>query len=79
MRTANVYRSLSVMSHRPVNRAWLLAHAGLQATQLDRLLRRLQNQEAVEVIDAAQYKQAAYPQSSKRESSAPARAHTPTR
>jgi hypothetical protein len=55
MRTANVYRALSVMSHRPVNRPWLLAHTRLQVAQLDLLLRRLQNQEAIEVIDATRY------------------------
>jgi hypothetical protein len=55
MRTASVYRALSVMSHRPVNHPWLLAHTGLQVAQLDLLLRRLRNQEAIEVIDAAQY------------------------
>jgi hypothetical protein len=45
------------MSHRPVNRPWLLSHAGLKAGQLDQLLRRLQNQEALEVLDAARYAQ----------------------
>jgi len=57
-RTANVYRALSVMSHRPVNRPWLVAHAGLDQATLDRLLRRLESQEAIEVIDASAYQPA---------------------
>lgn len=54
-RTADVYRALSVMSHRPVNRHWILAHSKLQALQVDRLLQRLVAENAVEVIDRTRY------------------------
>ena len=54
-RTAGVLRALSVMSSRPVNREWILAHSKLRAQDVDRLLARLIAQGAVEVIDAAQY------------------------
>jgi hypothetical protein len=54
-KTAGVYRVLSIMSSRPVNRHWLLAHAGLPEAQVDQLLARLVRQQAVEVIDAAKF------------------------
>lgn len=54
-RTADVYRALSVMSHRPVNRHWILAHSKLQAPQVDQLLQRLVAENAVEVIDRTRY------------------------
>jgi hypothetical protein len=55
-RTADVLRALSVMSNRPVNRHWILAHSKLQAHDVDRLLARLVEQDAVEVIDGASYR-----------------------
>lgn len=54
-RTADVFRTLSVMSHRPVNRHWLLAHSKLPAREVDRLLQRLVDDGAVEVIDTSKY------------------------
>ena len=54
-KTAHIYRVLSVMSNRPVNRRWLLAHAKLQPDQLDRLLERLVAEDALEVIDASRF------------------------
>lgn len=51
-RTADVFRVLSVMSTRPINRGWILAHSKLRAERLDRLLQRLVGEGAVEVIDA---------------------------
>ena len=54
-RTADVFRTLSVMSHRPVNRHWILTHSKLQASQVDRLLQRLIDEDAVEVIDGSKY------------------------
>jgi hypothetical protein len=54
-RTADVYRALSLMSNRPVNRAWFLKHSRMKAAQLDRLLERLVAQGAVEVVDVASF------------------------
>lgn len=55
-RTAGVLRALSVMSNRPVNRHWILANSRLQAHDVDRLLARLVEQDAVEVIDGSKYR-----------------------
>lgn len=52
-RTADVYRALSMMSHRPIDRMWMLAHSRLQAEQVDSLLQRLIDDDAVEVIDGS--------------------------
>jgi len=54
-RTANVFRALSVMSHRPVNRRWFAAHSKLPATEVDQLLQHLIGEDAVEVIDGSKY------------------------
>jgi hypothetical protein len=54
-RTADVFRALSVMSNRPVNRNWLLSHSKLPARQVDQLLQRLVHEGAVEVIDTSKY------------------------
>ena len=54
-RTADVFRALSVMSNRPVNRHWILTHSKLQAQQVDRLLKRLVDDDCVDVIDAGKY------------------------
>lgn len=54
-RTAAVYRTLSMMSHRPVNRQWLLKHSKMRSHHIDRLLAGLVRDEAVEVIDAARF------------------------
>jgi hypothetical protein len=50
-RTADVFRALSVMSTRPINRDWILAHSKLRAEHVDHLLRRLVGEGAVEVVD----------------------------
>lgn len=42
LRTAPVYRLLSVMTVRSVSRAWMLAQSRLQAHEIDALLARLQ-------------------------------------
>ncbi len=42
LRTAPVYRLLSVMTVRAVSRSWMLAQSRLQAHELDALLARLQ-------------------------------------
>jgi hypothetical protein len=54
-RTANVYRALSLMSTRPVNRGWFLRHSRMKAKELDSLLGRLVSQGAVEVVDVSRY------------------------
>ena len=61
-RTADVFRALSVMSQRPVNRHWLVAHATkMRPAQIDQLLRHLIEEGAVEVIDGSKYAAAALP------------------
>lgn len=54
-RTADVYRMLSVMSSRPLNRQWILANTRIEPQQLDDLLRRLAAEGSVEVIDPARF------------------------
>jgi hypothetical protein len=51
----DIYRTLSVMSSRPVNRRWILNNSRLQVHQVDRLLQRLVEQDAVHVTDSARY------------------------
>jgi hypothetical protein len=60
-RTADVFRALSVMSNRPVNRHWILAHSRMHGDQLDSLLHRLVREGAVEAIDAAEFLESAGP------------------
>ena len=55
-KTAALLRTLSVMSHRPVNRRWILNNSRLDAGAVDSLLRRLMEQGAVEVIDVRGYR-----------------------
>jgi hypothetical protein len=50
-----VYRALSLMSTRPVNRGWFLRHSRMKAKELDSLLGRLVSQGAVEVVDVSRY------------------------
>ncbi len=54
-KTADVYRTLSVMSHRRVNRRWILTSSRLRPEQVDSLLEALVAQDAVEVIDCSQF------------------------
>ena len=54
-RTAKVFRALSVMSHRPVNRRWFATHSNLPAVEVDQLLAHLVGQDAVEIIDGSKY------------------------
>lgn len=53
--TTDVTRALSVMSTRPVNRRWLLNNISLKTHEVDNMLRRLVEQDAVEVTDAGKY------------------------
>ena len=54
-RTADIYRVLSVMSQQPVNRQYLLARCRLAPQQLDKLLMKLVQDGALEVIDPARF------------------------
>ena len=54
-KTACVLRTLSVMSSRPVNRQWILSTSKLRPEQVDRLLKRLTDEDAVEVIDGSKF------------------------
>jgi hypothetical protein len=55
-RTADVFRALSVMSQRPINRGWIVAHSTkMRPAQIDELLQHLIDEGAVEVIDASKY------------------------
>jgi hypothetical protein len=54
-KNADIYRTLSVMSHRPVNRRWILSSSRLTEKQVDRLLERLVDEGAVEVIDTSKF------------------------
>src|SRR6187402_1318215 len=50
-----VYRVLSVMSQRHVSRGWILRTSKLKPAQVDMLLMRLVELQAVEVIDVARF------------------------
>lgn len=50
-KTADVLRTLSVMSHRPVNRRWILATSRMKDAQVDVLLERLRAQGALTVTE----------------------------
>lgn len=54
-KTADIYRTLSVMSNRPVNRRWILASSRMTPQQVDRLLHQLVRQGAVEVVDTSKF------------------------
>lgn len=54
-RTADVYRTLSVMSHRRVNRRWILSSSRLSPEQVDSLLDHLLAQDALDVIDSSKF------------------------
>ncbi|MEP6790393.1 MAG: hypothetical protein ABI907_03415 [Ramlibacter sp.] len=57
-KTVGVYRILSVMSSRPVNRHWIIGQSGLTGAEVDLLLRRLVADNAVDVIDASRFRAA---------------------
>lgn len=54
-RTAEIYRILSVMSNQPVNRQWLLTRCRMAPSKLDQLLRQLEAEGSLEVIDPARF------------------------
>lgn len=53
--STDICRTLSVMSTRPVNRRWILNNSSLQAHEVDTMLRRLEEQDAVQVTDPAKF------------------------
>lgn len=55
-RTAVVYKALSLMSTRPVNRGWFVRHSRMNARDVDLLLRSLLEQDALEVVDVSSYR-----------------------
>ena len=55
-RTADVYKALSLMSNRPINRTWFLRHSRMKAKVLDALLDSLVAQGAVEVVDISAFR-----------------------
>ena len=54
-RTAEIYRMLSVMSSRPVNRQWIMTRVRMEPRQLEALLSKWVAEGAIEVIDPARY------------------------
>jgi hypothetical protein len=60
-KTADIYRTLSVMSHRRVNRRWILTASRLKPEQVDSLLESLIEQDAVEVIDSSKFGEDTHP------------------
>jgi hypothetical protein len=54
-RTAEIYRMLSVMSSRPVNRQWILSRTRMQREHLEALLRKWVAEGAIEVIDPTRF------------------------
>jgi hypothetical protein len=54
-RTAEIYRMLSVMSSRPVNRQWILTRTRMDRSHLDALLRKWVDEGAIEVIDPSRF------------------------
>ena len=54
-RTADVYRMLSVMSSRPVNRQWILTRTRMDPQKLEILLRKWVSEGAIEVIDPSRF------------------------
>ena len=55
LRKASVFRALSVMSQRPVNRSWIVRHSKMRPAEIEDLLHQLATQGAIQVIDVAQY------------------------
>ena len=54
-RTAEIYRILSVMSSRPVNRQWILTRTRMDRPKLEALLRQWVADGAIEVIDPTRF------------------------
>jgi len=56
--TAPVFRALSVMSQRPVNRHWLIARHGMAPSQADALIHYLVTHDLVDIVDATAFEPA---------------------
>lgn len=56
--TAPVFRALSVMSQRPVNRHWLVARQGMAPAQADALIHYLIKHDVVDIVDATAFEPA---------------------
>jgi hypothetical protein len=54
-RTAEIYRMLSVMSSRPVNRQWIMTRTTMERQRLEALLRKWVAEGAIEVIDPSRF------------------------
>jgi hypothetical protein len=57
-RTAVVYKALSLMSNRPVNRGWFVRHSRMKQKEVDGLIAELLAQGALEVVDVSSYRTA---------------------
>lgn len=55
LRTARIYRVMSVMTQRPVNRRWLVLRQGIPPAQADEMLAFLMADNAVDVVDTAEF------------------------
>lgn len=55
-RTADVLRTLSVMSSQPVNRRWILSTSCLKPRDVDKLLALLQAQDVLDIVDPAKFR-----------------------
>lgn len=58
--TAPVFRALSVMSQRPVNRHWLVARQGMAPALADALIDYLIAHHAVDIVDATAFEPASH-------------------
>ena len=56
LHTVEVLRALSVMSHRPVTREWLLRQSKLKPRMLDELLDLLSARGDLEVLDTSKFR-----------------------
>lgn len=56
-RTLDIYRVLSVMSSRPVNRQWILSRVRMEPHKLEEMLRQWVSEGALEVIDPRRFAQ----------------------
>jgi hypothetical protein len=54
-RTLDIYRMLSVMSSRPVNRQWIMSRVRMEPRQLEEMLLQWVSEGALEVIDPSRF------------------------
>jgi hypothetical protein len=58
-KTADILRTLSVMSSRPVNRRWIAGHSRLDPRGVDLFVQMLVDQGAVDIVDPTQFQRRA--------------------